>query len=403
MNPDPDASPLEQLRFWMPSARDPLAASMLLDVMEQGLAASPEDYAALWLPYMEAFGLPTFSASNLKDLDRLSRLLPASARVALALAPPYRATHAQLKEIADAFLASPGLPLVRQLVLSGDTVGALWSCVLACAEHGRLEELTLRGGSIFAGDLTRLIESPAAPVLRSIQLYNGVAPEDLLILAASPHLHALRTLDLGYCPAAAQTLPALVASPHLAGLEHLHLTYGSLGPEGAAALANAWTLPRLRSLSLGRCELGDTGLRALARNPLLQSVTRWDLHANHLGPDAAHDLAALDGEDGLELLNLTANPIGDAGALAFAACPRLTFDTLLTLSSTRITDVGARALAMLPCRHLDLHGNPLTDAGWDALWKQRGSIVALRRRVRRFERTLGAATPHTLPPSSGGA
>lgn len=382
---------LEHLRFLLHSPPEELTRSMLLDVLEEGARTHPEEYEAVWLPYLEASELPVFQASTPAELDRLGRLLPPSGQVELMISEHHNQSSERIADKARAFLRTAGLHLVTSLEIRSTQGGLFWPVVTACAEHERLEAVSLRGGALRSGDLARLVDGPQARNLRSIRLSSGAAEEDLLVLAESPHCGALQELDLGSCRPGQAGALALVGSTHLESLRALRLSYGQLGGGLAEAMAGAWALPNLRELHLARCELGDAGLAALAAQPLLQRVVRWGLQGNDLGPASAQALIHLDGEDGLESLDLSSNTLGPEGALALAAWPRLVFETLLNISGNRIGDAGALALARLCCRHIAwLHNEATTPAAQDAISRLRGFPPEPRRHVRRFERKVVA-------------
>lgn len=384
---------LEHLRFLLHSPPEELTRSMLLDAMEEGARTRPEEYRAVWLPYLEGMSLPIFQASTPAELERLGRLLPRSGKVELCFSEHHNQSSERVADKVRAFLRAEGLHLVTRVEIRGTQGGLFWPLVMACASHERLESVELRGGTLRSGDLAQLMSGPQARRLRAVRVYGGVQEEDLLALAESPHCGALQELDLGSCRPGQAGALALVSSPHLESLRSLRLSYGHLGGGLAAAMAAAWTLPALRELHLTRCELGDAGLEALTQQPLLRHVVRWGLSGNGLGPAAARALSHLDGEEGVEVLDLSSNELGPEGAKALAQWPRLVFETMLNISSNRIGDAGALALARLRCRHITSLHNQATPAARQAVSRLRGFLAEPRRHVYRFERQVIARTP----------
>lgn len=167
------------------------------------------------------------------------------------------------------------------------------------------------------------------------------------VLAASPHLIRLHTLDVGWgsylhrdAPRltdasaralAADTLPALrclyvagqpgltsaglealLHSPHRHGLVGLYLAGGER-TAGGPAFAELFRSPgfkitRLERLAVGVRRLGDAGAAVLADCPALAGLTLLDVTGNDLTDDGPLALLASPHLRNLEELNLSSNP-----------------------------------------------------------------------------------------------
>jgi uncharacterized protein (TIGR02996 family) len=174
--------------------------------------------------------------------------------------------------------------------------------------------------------LAELAACPHLAGLASLRFPLGdpkfLRPGGVSVLASSPYLEGLTTLDLDYNRIVARDAEALAFSPHLASLTELHLEGCYIGPAGARFLSDSPYLTRLARLQLRYNDLGNAGAEALASAPrLLNNLTE---------------------------LYLRFNRIGTAGAIALAACPHLGKLTTLELTGNAIHRAGARALAESP-------------------------------------------------------
>jgi uncharacterized protein (TIGR02996 family) len=253
-----------------------------------------------------------------------------------------------------------------------------------------LESLDLESWKITAGGLHTLLAALPPGRLRRLSLRNcAVSAEAAAVLADSPALSGLRELILSHTTINAEGLARLAFSPHLRNLEYLDLSNTRLGAAGMRALCG-WEakrrkkepahagrprpLPGLRALELAWTSPTKAGVEALAQAPLLGQLEVLDLSRNRLGAGAAAALAASSGGAALRHLHLCDCQVRDAGAQALAGAP---FDRLLGLDLERngISDEGARRLAAAPglpeLVFLTMRGNPVTDAGAEALLARR--------------------------------
>jgi uncharacterized protein (TIGR02996 family) len=196
---------------------------------------------------------------------------------------------------------------------SGRHPGEAWCQALAKAAHvTRLEELVLASG-LRGGD-------------------DGTSPPAFADLAAAPHLHTLRSLDLTHvypCSLGDEMVALLAGASFASNLESLVLDGTDLTDAGARRLSAATTLTRLRRLDLAGCPqvsaagwqavlgaahlsqldaigLGARGdlLQVLASSPRLSAITALRMTQGYMGlgdsPDRS-DWARLASSPGLQL------------------------------------------------------------------------------------------------------
>lgn len=141
-----------------------------------------------------------------------------------------------------------------------------------------LRELRLWG----AGHCARaLMECPHLAGLETLQFCDyWVAPltaRDVPALAASPYLHGLIALYLGWNSLGDQGVEALVWAYWLKSLVTLDLSDNGITDAGAYALANCPYLDRLQTLFLRRNDISNHGRTALATSPHLRQVRKLEL------------------------------------------------------------------------------------------------------------------------------
>jgi uncharacterized protein (TIGR02996 family) len=213
--------------------------------------------------------------------------------------------------------------------------------------------------------LKMLLESPHLTALRVLEVPGcGITAEGARLLAKASHLKGLRELDLTWCRIGPMGMEHLAGAAHLAGLTRLVLEATDLGPAGAAALAASPHLRQLRRLDLARAGIQIGGVRALAASAVLATVERLRLGRLRLGVLAAKCLGRCPHLGALRELDLNTNRLEDDGAAALADGPAPAGLTRLLLRRNRITRKGVRALAGAghwKLRHLDLGGNGLSD------------------------------------------
>ena len=141
----------------------------------------------------------------------------------------------------------------------------------------------------------------------------------------------------------------------------LDLAYLKLGPELGPILADTPALSALTTLDLRHNDLDDAALVALAGARHFQSLTTLRLQRNAIGPRGAEALADAELLRHVTTLDLRDNPIGPEGALALARSEHLRHITWLGLYLPDVTREGA--LALVRSEHLRRNHR--------ALWKAR--------------------------------
>ena len=179
-----------------------------------------------------------------------------------------------------------------------------------------------------------------------------MGPEGMQILAASPHLQALRQLD--YAEA-------------------------ELGGESGAVLRRLLERTSLTKLSLGANSLDGHSMRAFGHAGA-SSLQDLGLERNPIGASGAESLMAAE-LTALKTLNLSGCSLSSAGAVAVASA-RLPSIERLWLDNNALADAGAKALLNAPWRRsvrcLGLSNNMLSEPalrevlladsdGWSAL------------------------------------
>jgi uncharacterized protein (TIGR02996 family) len=264
----------------------------------------------------------------------------------------------------------------------------------AAGVPARVHALTLHGDET-AETVRALGESPQAAGIRELTLYgDGDAAAEAL--AAAPHWHGLRRLDLRDAGLSGAAAAALFSAKHLRGLRELrvgggswkagpvralvknHFTelhtlelfFGNLGDEEAAAIAGCAALKNLRTLELPSSRITGKGATLLLTSKRLKHLAVLNLYQNRVRKLDAKALARA-GHASLRALKLESNDLtaDDLGALAAAPALR----NLLWLSLEK-NDLGDRALARLVeaagPKHLavlNLLDNAAGDAGVTAL------------------------------------
>jgi uncharacterized protein (TIGR02996 family) len=136
------------------------------------------------------------------------------------------------------------------------------------------------------GSLVDLLLQPAAP-----DGHSKLSPDDCCALVRSPHLSALRRLQLPFLMVGDLVCEALAENGLLARLDTLALPYGAITDAGAEVLAASADLPRLKQLDLIGNHLTEEGIARLRATgvPLV-----WE-------PQTSPDEEAASGEEDLFL------------------------------------------------------------------------------------------------------
>ncbi len=201
------------------------------------------------------------------------------------------------------------------------------------------------------------------------------------LLASSPHLSGLLSLNLDGVGLRGEGVRELAASPHLRGLRYLSLSGNHIGEKGATALAQSLNLRSLAVLDLDLTDLPDRAIQALADSTHFQDLRSLKLRSIVLETDAVRALGASPWAAQLIALDLSGSRMLDAGVQELAAAPRLGNLRWLDLSGAGAGPVGVRALAASPnvarLIALDLSWNRIGEEGAVALATS-ASLAGLR-------------------------
>ena len=176
--------------------------------------------------------------------------------------------------------------------------------------------------------LCKALESPHVERLTSLRvsvLGPSVPGRIVELLASTPAVRFLTTLDLCDGRFGDDAVARLLNAPHLQQLETLNLQNNDLTSRFAEALAESPLLPRLSSLALGspwpwgRNRIGDAGVRRLSGVPSPLTLSSLDLTHNNLSDSSAWDLARSSSFPRLKCLHLGGNKLGRTSRHALEA------------------------------------------------------------------------------------
>ena len=226
------------------------------------------------------------------------------------------------------------------------------------------------------------------PRLRRLGVaHTGIVPGQLASISDVLELPALQTLDvsgnrlgLGGANDLANTVAFASLTELRLGVIDAEMDYAHLiRAVGAAVLARSPHLKQLRTLDLSGQMIGDGGVRALAESPNFTDLETLDLAANDIGSIGTTGLELLTESarlPALRDLDLSGNPLGIAGLDVLAGWPGLDRLRRLSLASiNNATSEGWRRLARSPYLHRGLWLN-LRNSRLDA-----ATVVLLRLRV----------------------
>lgn len=225
--------------------------------------------------------------------------------------------------------------------------------------------LELPGSYMRSMALWGLVRSPHLGALRELDLsYNGLGYLGIHALLRADAFEKLERLVLDGNGLGGKELEALMVKRDWPALEHLSLANNRIDVSGVWALIQSSMSRHLTSLALGKNALGDDGVCALAVSPLNQRLAQLDVSRNELtwrGGLALSKLAVR-----LRRLDVSHNPLGDRGVIGLTKSGRCFELERLNLSNV---SAGPDALAHLDAynmpalEELDLSGNALGEAG----------------------------------------
>jgi uncharacterized protein (TIGR02996 family) len=267
------------------------------------------------------------------------------------------------------FAASP----LRHICLMN--VGDCLPGVFRCSCLNRLAALTINHSRIGIPLARAVAQAENLAGIRKLHLtVNNFDDEAIQHLVASPILANLEELDLSENEKMGETSArALASTPHLGALRTLDLGNNRLGPVGAEAVVGSERLTNLQKLVLANNGIGIARLQTLSWNNGFFRVPILDLSKNYLVAAGLQVVLNRNpgptepGSNRLRDLNLSGNPIGDDGTRVLAACRYLEHLRILRLAGCGIGDEGVRVLASSPFLNnvvvLDLSSNPIGDTG----------------------------------------
>jgi uncharacterized protein (TIGR02996 family) len=212
---------------------------------------------------------------------------------------------------------------------------------------------TLQLGMRSPADPPLLAASPHLHRLRRLEVLGLTRPENigLPILFNAPGLSSLRELELAEGCHGDNLLESLASCPSLPNFELLDLTRNWFGQRGFRALASSPVTSTLRTLLLARNSKGNEWLREVVRSPHLRRLRRLKLSECNLGTRVIKDLTAAPWPE-LEVLDLASNDLGPAAIRYLVETPNLPSLRKLDLSgNSTLGDAPAKVLAR--AKHFD--------------------------------------------------
>jgi Ran GTPase-activating protein (RanGAP) involved in mRNA processing and transport len=231
-----------------------------------------------------------------------------------------------------------------------------------------------------------LARSPFLANLDTLDLgFNGLDDAGVAALARSGGFRGLATLILNdNAQISAEGVRALADSPFFGGLAALDVSRNDISDAGVRAVAAGGAFPRLHTLRLCGNPVGDAGVAALVRSPLfgrmLGRSSHLELRKTGVGPAGAVVLAASPALARCTTLDLSENYLGENGFLELVNSPHLGDLRALKLGRNEIPDAAvSRARDALPglltrLHLLDLSDNRLTRVGIRILEDARGNL-----------------------------
>jgi uncharacterized protein (TIGR02996 family) len=193
-----------------------------------------------------------------------------------------------------------------------------------------------------------------APIQSARVICHGPSLDGVRRLAALPEAARLRELSLfGQTRRDEDMLGddaahILAASPHLTRLESLDLTQHHIGPEGLRALANSPNLPELCELDLYNNPVGDAGIRVLLASPMAKRLRGIHLSGGRGDPlteRGVRDLSRAKSLRNLRVLDLDNANVDNVGAWHISRAAHFAGLRELTLHACNVGDHGVICLA----------------------------------------------------------
>ncbi|HEY7309811.1 MAG TPA: TIGR02996 domain-containing protein [Gemmataceae bacterium] len=290
-----------------------------------------------------------------------------------------------LHEEPDRVFQSPLLSKLKALDLSGlNMEGEQFVALGRTAQLGNLETLRLDDCFMGNGNLRPFAESAQFRNLTTLSMKGNrygyyedarIRPADAALLARSPYLTQLRSLDVTGNEIDGPALFDLLESPHLTNLRELTLSnnriaaddmprlfevqtgtrlhrlaldHNPIGDAGAQVLAGAAYCAELLDLDLDTCEITAKGVRTLTEAPWFGGLRRLNLNHNSAAADGAFALTRGCGSGELVELHLRDNELDMEAVTLLADSPSLRGLQTLDLSDNPLDEDGLRAVAASP-------------------------------------------------------
>jgi uncharacterized protein (TIGR02996 family) len=271
----------------------------------------------------------------------------------------------ELRILADDFengsfsmFLSPLLSNLKKLDLSDVSLEGEQFAVLAQAPPlGKLETLILDGCYMGDGNLRPLAESAWFRNLRTLSMKGNaggyqedarIRPNDVALLADSPNLTRLESLNLADNEIDGASLRRLLGSKYLANLRELNVTHNNLTAKEVKWLDEVDTKMRLHSLALANNPIGDAGAAALALAPYCKQLVDLDLAACEITAKGVRELAEARWFGKLGRLNLNQNSAAADGVHALTKGARSGALYSLHLSDNELDAEAVKMLADSP-------------------------------------------------------
>jgi uncharacterized protein (TIGR02996 family) len=294
-NPDDDALRLI-LADWLEEQGDPRGEHIRLQVQLSRMEEDDPDREALAVRIWEVERPQRDEwLGPLAGLGQGCRLAGGLVQVACE-AETFRGSTLEAAITAESRAWLEGLTLDLRGATQEAIVRAVGSPNLACFSALTLQTPSLRYDDAslarWSGGLRALAVSPHLDALKELNLAGArVGLDGLRVLLSSRHLGGLRSLDLSENELDAAGSEALARSPLFGQLVHLNLSHNRMAPGVVEALARSGNGGVLRTLNLYKTDLDDASVRILAESPLLEQCTRLGLAQNHFGAKGLKALA----------------------------------------------------------------------------------------------------------------
>jgi hypothetical protein len=183
-----------------------------------------------------------------------------------------------------------------------------------------MRHMTSQSGPLYSQNRV----APIGRLVRSISFYRREeGTGDLVRIADSPNAEGLRRIIVDRCDITGQGIKALARSQYLNHLTHLKFVDTYFPPGTAQELLSSPHLPALRSLDLIECGIKDDDVAVLPQSSLPARLTHFNLADNLLGDEAARTLAQLVALNQLETLDLSKNGISADARQMLRSAPHL--------------------------------------------------------------------------------